>query len=59
MGADRFTAGQLPRSGAVSERLASECTYRANINHVSGKFRINRLPNKGFNLGMLAPVGHA
>ena len=59
MGADRFTARQFPRSGAVSERFAGKCAYRTNINHVSGKFRINRLPNKGFNLGMLAPVGHA
>ena len=57
--ADALAARKLPRPGAVAERLAGQRAHRADVDHVAGKLRIHRSPDKGFDLGMLAAVGHA
>ena len=54
--ADGLAARQLPGAGTVAERLAGQGSNRANVDHVAGKFRVNRSAKEGFNLGMFTTV---
>ena len=59
MRTDGFAATQFPGPGLVAERLAGQCPNRADVNHVAGQLGVHGFTDKGFDLGMLAPVGHA
>ena len=57
--ADGLAARQLPSAGAIAKRLAGERAHWANVDHVARQLGVNGLTQKGFNLGVLAPVRHA
>src|SRR5690606_16947102 len=54
-----LAARELPGAGAVAEGLAGERADRADVDHVAREFGVHRLADEGFDLGMLAAVGHA
>ena len=56
---NRLAARQLPGAGVVTERLAGQGTDRADVDHVARQLGVDRLAQEGFDLGMLATVGHA
>ena len=55
----RLAARQLPCTGVVTERLAGQGAHGADVDHVARQFGIDGLSQEGFDLGMLATVGHA
>ena len=59
MRSNRLAAGQLPRAGAVTERLAGQRAYGANVDHVARQLRVHRLAHKGFDFSVFAAVRHA
>src|SRR5450830_83005 len=56
---DRLATGQFPGAGTVAKRFAGQGSNRANVDHVAGKFRVNRVADKSFDLCMLAAMRHA
>ena len=57
--AHRLAARQLPGTGAVTEGLAGQRTHGANVDHVARQLGVHRLADKGFDLGVFAPMRHA
>ena len=59
MGAQRAFTHQLPGARCITEWFTGQGANGANINHVAGELRVNRLTNKGGDLRMLATINHA
>ena len=57
--AHRFSAREFPGAGAVAKRLAGERAHRAQIDHVAGKFGIDRASDEGHDFRVLAAPHHA
>ena len=56
---DTLAARQLPGARRVAERLARQGTHWADVDHVAREFGVDRAADKGFDLGVLAAIGHA
>src|SRR5690606_1521015 len=57
--ADRTATRHFPGAGRELEGLGQQCAHRTDVDHVAREFGLDRLADKGGDLGKLAAVDHA
>ena len=55
----RFAARQFPGTCAIAERLAGQCTHRAQINHIARQLGVHGITQHSGDFRVLAAVDHA